>query len=570
VRLRDPLLVFALALLARVATASGITFPIPEDSSYYVAVARNLAAGRGLVTDVLWSYATPPLAVPRPAFDLWQPLASFVAAPFMAVLGPSLAAAQIPSVLLGAALGPLAWLIARDAARQLDLPEGRASIVAFTGGLLVALAPLLVIQSAEPDSSAPYAILAVAACALMPAALARGGASGRARVLLGIAIGLAYLARNDAIYLLAAFLVLATALPRADQRPVPGSGYAGRLMATLATAAVLVVPWLVRQAVVWDGSPIGQLVENAWVVRPTDIFGWSLRPTLGSYLAMGPGGLMGLRVDAFVGDLLLVLIGAFPAAVIGVIALIARPRLAAIPALRPLTLVAALTVAVDVLVFPVAGRAGLWAHGSGPAIVLLAVAAAFALDALVARAAAIRGWRPLDGPFSRAGLIAPLGVAIVATPLLALSASLEHERSTTTQTEYAALASVSSRWDAPAGRPVVTDHPMWASEALGRPALVLPREPPPAVLDLMRRFGAVAVVIRDDDPSVVATALLLATYRDGSGRACFPELPAVAPFRVLGFACATETAALGTAKSGTYTPGKPASLKRVGVGRAAR
>src|SRR5206468_9210464 len=67
-RLAAPLAVFAVALAARAATAASISFPIPEGSAYYVAAARNLATGRGLVVDVLWSYATPPLQVPRPAF----------------------------------------------------------------------------------------------------------------------------------------------------------------------------------------------------------------------------------------------------------------------------------------------------------------------------------------------------------------------------------------------------------------------------------------------------------------------------------------------------------------------
>ena len=49
---RDVLLpavgVFAIALVARVAFAAQVVFPKPEDTAYYVGVARNLVEGRGL------------------------------------------------------------------------------------------------------------------------------------------------------------------------------------------------------------------------------------------------------------------------------------------------------------------------------------------------------------------------------------------------------------------------------------------------------------------------------------------------------------------------------------------
>ena len=58
--------ILAIALLVRVAAAAIIGFPKPEDTAYYVGVARNLVEGRGLVSDALWSYHTPPLEFPAP------------------------------------------------------------------------------------------------------------------------------------------------------------------------------------------------------------------------------------------------------------------------------------------------------------------------------------------------------------------------------------------------------------------------------------------------------------------------------------------------------------------------
>src|SRR3954463_1342489 len=75
-----PAALYAAALLVRLVAMTMVTFPLSEGSAYYVAVARNLAAGRGPVIDAIWSYASPPLTLPRPAFELWQPLASVLAA----------------------------------------------------------------------------------------------------------------------------------------------------------------------------------------------------------------------------------------------------------------------------------------------------------------------------------------------------------------------------------------------------------------------------------------------------------------------------------------------------------
>ena len=85
------LVLFAIALVARAATASLVVFPKPEDTAYYVGVARNLVEGRGLVSDALWSYQTPPLVFPRPAFEVWLPLPTFLAAIPMALLGATFA-----------------------------------------------------------------------------------------------------------------------------------------------------------------------------------------------------------------------------------------------------------------------------------------------------------------------------------------------------------------------------------------------------------------------------------------------------------------------------------------------
>src|SRR4051794_22692927 len=92
--------IFVVGLLLRAFFAAQIVFPKPEDTAYYVGVARNLLEGRGLVSDALWSYGTPPLVFPRPAFEVWLPLPTWLAAIPMALFGTSFAAAQVSSVII--------------------------------------------------------------------------------------------------------------------------------------------------------------------------------------------------------------------------------------------------------------------------------------------------------------------------------------------------------------------------------------------------------------------------------------------------------------------------------------
>ena len=45
---------------------------------------------------------------------------------------------------------------------------------------------------------------------------------------------------------------------------------------------------------------------------------------------------------------------------------------------------------------------------------------------------------------------------------------------------------------------MITDRPIWLSDALGRSTLALPAEPASTVLELAKRFGAQSVVVVED------------------------------------------------------------------------
>src|SRR6476620_11207916 len=93
--------IYVVALVVRALAAATVVFPIPEDTAYYVDVSRHLVQGAGLVSNALWSYQTPPLVFPRPAFEVWLPLPSLLAAIPMAVAGATFAASQVSAVVVG-------------------------------------------------------------------------------------------------------------------------------------------------------------------------------------------------------------------------------------------------------------------------------------------------------------------------------------------------------------------------------------------------------------------------------------------------------------------------------------
>jgi len=175
------ILIFILALVVRGVAASLVVYPVPEDTAYYVDVARNLLAGHGLITDSLWSYQTPPLEVPRAAFEVWLPLPTFAAALPMLLLGSTFAAAQVSSVLIGALVPVLAWRLAADVAEEGRLPQGRARTLALGTGITAAVSLPLLLHSTLPDSTMPFAALTLAAVLLMNRVRASIGRDGAAR-----------------------------------------------------------------------------------------------------------------------------------------------------------------------------------------------------------------------------------------------------------------------------------------------------------------------------------------------------------------------------------------------------
>lgn len=485
-------LIFVVAALVRGAMAAQIVFPLPEDTAYYVHVARNLLEGRGLVSDSLWSYQTPPLVFPRPAFEVWLPLPTFLAALTMALFGTAFAAAQVSSMLVSSIAPVLAWRLAADVAEERALPLGRARTLAVGTGLATAVYLPLVLHGALPDSTAPFTVLTLAAVLLMTrlAKSPRGARLNDSRLIaLGVVLGLAALTRNEAAILALVWVGVAwftTGVGRAERV---------RLIGVSAVVALAIfAPWAYRDWLVF-GSPLpGQAAANALSVVGSDIFAWNDPPTVARYLAVGPARLLEMRVEGTLHNIVnvLLLLG-LPIAPIGLVAL---PWASRGRTLRPIVAVALGTFALDSLVFPVATTLGTFLHGAGAIHVLVVLACLLTLDAGLARLAARLGWhRPVAwlGP-----ALAVFGGSLFTVGLLTSFGTGARE----TADRFAAMDRyLTASGDAPGTfGPIITDFPIWLADVTDAEALALPNEPAADVLDLARTFpGTRLVVVFGDD-----------------------------------------------------------------------
>lgn len=483
-------ILFAIAVVVRALVASTIPFPTPEDTAYYVSVARNLVDGLGLVSNAIWSYGTPPLQFPRDAFEVWLPLPTFLAAVPMLVFGTGFHAAQVSNVLIGALVPVLAWRLAADVAEERAMPTGRARTLAIGTGLTVIVSLPLLLHGVLPDSTTPFTVLALAGCLLMTRLVRdprRARLSDRRLVALGIVFGLAALTRNEFLWLGLVWVVLAWR--------APFTGRVERIRLVLAPAIigfVILAPWLVRDWLVFGNPLPGQAATNALSVTGFDIFAWQDPPTLARYLAQGPAWLLTSRVEGLAHNLFDVLL--VPGAPVSLLGLLALPWVAGGTVLRPVVWLSAVTFVTTTLLFPVSTTWGTFLHAAGPVHVLLIVSGLLALDRVIVRAGAWRGWtKPV-------AWLAPT-LTVSAAILFSVGILAYAAQARDTQRRYAALvpAMAAAGLTVDPSVPVITDFPIWYAEGTGGRALALPDEPPASILDLARHFGAHLLVMTDKD-----------------------------------------------------------------------
>ncbi len=304
------MLLYALALATRAVLVALYPDPAYPDSYYYVDVARAIAAGNGLNVDFVWIFAEvgnrlpDPAVLPIPSNAHWLPLASFIQAPFVSVLGPTAFANALPGILIGALAAPLTWLIARDA--------GARPIVGLAAGVISAIPGAVSVFLAQPEN---FAILhpLVAATIWLTARGLKG--DGRSFALAGLLAGLATLARNDGILLAGAIALVwladrirflrnrrgSRSWSRVDDRaPIP-------LMAAVAAFALFMLvmgPWWARQIAVFGSiSPTSASGAALWIRQISEWNSITVDPTPAYFFGQGLGPIIASRLqgllDAF-------------------------------------------------------------------------------------------------------------------------------------------------------------------------------------------------------------------------------------------------------------------------------
>jgi 4-amino-4-deoxy-L-arabinose transferase-like glycosyltransferase len=289
---RDLLGLFGLALVVRAVAAWLVDYPPYTDAAYYSMVAERLADGHGFSSPVVWSFlevggrlpADPTLPVASNGH--WMPLTSMVAAPFIWALGGILGAwhaAEVPLVLLSAALVPFTAQIGWEIWRSRRVAFG-AAVLALFGGPLLVLYPLV-------DNFAVFG--ACGALAIWCATRAvRSGSPGWWLVGSGAAAGLATLARVDGL-----LLTLAPATAWWIRREwAPGRVRFAWGVASAAAFLLVLGPWLLRNAALF-GSPFPSAGGHMlWITAYNEQFSISHDPSLASYLAWGPANIIGSKL----------------------------------------------------------------------------------------------------------------------------------------------------------------------------------------------------------------------------------------------------------------------------------
>jgi hypothetical protein len=207
-----------------------VRFPGIADPNHYYNMGIRLVEGHGFTIDYIWQYNIPPASIVHPE-EHWMPLTAVLAALPMQVLGVGVSQALLLFALIGAALPALAYWMAE----QLDLSENASLFSAASAAVL----PEFVLNSVRTDTTIVCALFIGLSIVLLTEGLRRGNAL--AYIGSGVAAGLAYLTRNDAVLLLPVLAVTLVVYKLARQQFRPRYVW---LMPVV--ALVVVSPWLAR------------------------------------------------------------------------------------------------------------------------------------------------------------------------------------------------------------------------------------------------------------------------------------------------------------------------------------
>lgn len=245
------------------------------DISFYYAVAKNLAEGRGFVIDYIWNFWNHPQGIPTFSNDWWMPLTSVLSAIGMLIGGVSYVSAQNTMVVVTSVLPLVVYLLGNE------LWQSR--VVGLVGALLATTFHLFMDQVSAPLSHGPYVVLASLALWL----IVRSMRDPRSWRWAGAAIGLAQLARSDSIVLFGALAAAALVC-----RPRPP--WRALLAAPLCWALVM-APWWTHNLVVLGTPQPGGSLRAAFLPSYLNWYSLPESVTPERWLADGWGPVLALK-----------------------------------------------------------------------------------------------------------------------------------------------------------------------------------------------------------------------------------------------------------------------------------
>jgi hypothetical protein len=473
-----PVLLFAIAVVARAVAALLFADAAYPDSYYYASVADSIAAGRGLEIDYIWNFVDVGGVLPAEGIlpiasnGHWMPLAALVQVPSLWLLGSTPIAAALPFWIASGLAASLTWFIGRDA----GLPSWQAGLA----GVLVALPGGMAPYLGQPDNFSIFMLLGALAlwcCARGLRGDRRAFAAG------GLVVGLAFLARTDGVLLGVPFALAAAAdvLRRPRLTRIGG----GAIVVCVIGFVVVAAPWVARQIEVFGSvSPSAANGRILWLTEYGQLYSVSTETTLASFLEQGLGAITWSRVGGLA--FALVLFASLPLLFVLVpfvgIGIAARWR---DRAFVPWLVYAVTLFAFSALVSAIHVPYGTFIHSAVALVPHAYLAAIIGVGVAVAWVGRRRsGWDVPRATRNLTTMLVAIVVVVSAGATVATMRAWESER-TSREPVLATLAEVATPGDvvmsADAG--AYWYHGGW-------PGIVTPSDPLPVVEEAARRYGA--------------------------------------------------------------------------------
>jgi hypothetical protein len=363
----------AIGILVSLGVGIWIRTPGYMDAEYYFTTALSIVNGEGFTESYLWNYLDDPTGIPHPSHLYWMPFTSILSAGSMMVFGISYRAAQLPFLLLTAALPIFTAFVAI----YLHKNQGwawQAGVLAIFSGFYL---PFLL----TTDTFILYAWIGCAALWAMAEASRRS--SGLRWLIVGVLVGLAHLIRTDGVLLL---LPAIMAISWSDRKKA--IAFLGLVFGYL----MLIGPWWIRNfAIVGQPFPPGN-ARALWLLSYDELYsfpGSILTPA--RWWASGFSSIVGVRLQALWTNLQRLLLES------GIVFLSPFMALGALrfrnhPLMRITVTYLAILLFVMSFVFPFAGSRGGFFHSGTAAMPVLWAFVPAGLEVAIDWGAKIRGW----------------------------------------------------------------------------------------------------------------------------------------------------------------------------------